>query len=64
MHWFFLPHSLAGIRKKKQRQSPWIPACAGMTNKTAPPRRDRSRPVPTLFVILISDPPTLVGTCV
>ena len=36
-------------RNKKQRQSPWIPACAGMTNKTAPPGRDRSRPVPTRY---------------
>ncbi len=30
---FFIPHSLAGMQKK-QRQSPWIPACAGMTIKS------------------------------
>ncbi len=42
----FISSSLAGINQKiKKKQNTWIPACAGMTNKAAPPRKDRSRPV-------------------
>ena len=47
----FISSSLAGINQKiKKKQITWStsrlpPACAGMTNKAAPPRKDRSRPV-------------------
>ena len=48
---------------KKQRQNKWIPAFAGMTNKTAPPCKDRSRPVgrPRGGIVPTDSPPRLVS---
>ena len=53
---------------KKQRQNKWStsrlpPAFAGMTNKTAPPCKDRSRPVgrPRGGIVPTDSPPRLVS---